>query len=149
VNRHILFVTALQADCALQYKVLMRITKYALATTELLLIFPAVLFMTSLFVRNIQPEQYEPAHTAAQIVEWYAARLHTGLWVLLIALPLTVLISGGITLLRKWSKDAELRRAALDALAIVQTHLATLLIAGATLTAGTVLAIVAVHVATD
>ena len=42
----------------------------ALAATELALIFPAALFMTALFVRNLQPPQYEPAHTAERIVTW-------------------------------------------------------------------------------
>lgn len=49
----------------------MKLTKYAnasIATIELLLVFPAVLFMTALFMRNVQPEQYEPAHSAQQIV---------------------------------------------------------------------------------
>ena len=39
----------------LRYKVLMNIGKRAIAATELLLIFPATLFMTALFVRNLQP----------------------------------------------------------------------------------------------
>jgi hypothetical protein len=34
------------------------------AIIELLLVFPAVLFMTAVFVRNIQPAPYEPAQTA-------------------------------------------------------------------------------------
>jgi hypothetical protein len=34
--------------------------KRAIAAAELLLVFPAVLFMTALFVRNLQPLQYEP-----------------------------------------------------------------------------------------
>lgn len=133
----------------LLYKVNMRFPKYLLAATELLLIFPAVLFMTALFVRNLQPEQYEPAHTAHQIVAWYAARLHMGLWLLLIALPLTVLVSGCATLLRQWSQDVELRQAVRQSHAAVRAHLSSLLIAGATLAAAGVLAIVALHVASD
>lgn len=127
----------------------MRTTKHAIATTELLLIFPAALFMTALFVRNLQPLQYEPAHTAQQIVSWYAARPRIGLWVMLIALPLTVLATGCATLFHRWSHEAELRQAARDALAIVRKHLAALLVAGATVTAGSVLAIVALHMLTD
>ena len=52
-----------------------------IAVLELLLIFPAVLFMSSLFVRSIQPLQYEPAHMAQRIVDWYAASPHVGLWI--------------------------------------------------------------------
>jgi len=68
--------------------------RHSSATLELLLIFPAVLFMTALFVRSVQPPQYEPAHTALRIVDWYAARTYVGLWLLLIALPIVVLVIG-------------------------------------------------------
>jgi hypothetical protein len=133
----------------LRYKVLMNMPKRAIAATELLLIFPAALFMTALFVRNVQPLQYEPAHTAQRIVMWYAARPHIGLWVLLIALPFVVLVTGCGTLLRSWSDEVQLRQAALQTLAAIRAHLAALLVAGATVTAGGVLAIVALHVLTD
>ncbi len=119
------------------------------ASTELLLIVPAALFITALFVRNLQPQQYEPAHTAQQVVLWYAARPRVGLWVLLIALPFAVLALGLGTLLRCWSSDEELRRAAWQVLVAVRAHLATLLIAIATIAAGSILAIVALHVMTD
>lgn len=127
----------------------MRPAKYTTAVTELLLIFPAVLFMVSLFVRNLQPQQYEPAHSAQQIVMWYAARTRLGLWAFLIALPLIVFISGCGILLRRWSRDKELRDAARQMLTTVRTHLATLLVAGASLAAGGILGIVALHVLTD
>jgi hypothetical protein len=127
----------------------MRFPKYVIATAELLLIFPAALFMTALFVRNLQPPQYEPAHAAQQIVTWYAARPRIGLWGLLIALPLAVLVTGCSTLAHRWRDDAELRQAARQTSATAGAHLATLLIAGATLAAGGVLAIVALHVLTD
>jgi hypothetical protein len=123
--------------------------KHAIATLELLLIFPATLFMTSLFVRNLQPPQYEPARTAERIVAWYAARLHLGLWVLLIALPMAVLGIGCATLVRSWGADAELRQSVRQTLALVRAHLATLLIAAATLTAGGILGIVALHMVSD
>jgi hypothetical protein len=123
--------------------------KRALAATEVLLVFPAVLFMAALFMRDVQPPDYEPAHTAQRIVTWYAARPRIGLWGLLIALPLTVLVTGCVTLLRIWRDDAELRQAAMQTLAAVRAHLATVMVAGATLTAGCVLAIVALHVSTN
>ncbi len=127
----------------------MRLTKFTIATAELLLIFPAALFMTALFVRNLQPLQYEPAHTAQQIVTWFAVRPRIGLWGLLIALPLAVLVSGCATLLRRWNDEPELRQAARDTLAVLGAHLPTLLVAVATLSAGGVLAIVALHLLTD
>ena len=127
----------------------MKTIRRAIAAAELLLIFPAVLFMTTLFVRNLQPQQYEPAHTAERIVTWYAVRPRVGLWVLLMALPLAVLITGCATLLRSWNGDVELRQAARQTLAAIHAHLATLIVAVATLTAGGVLAIVALHSLTD
>jgi hypothetical protein len=127
----------------------MNTLKRAIAATELLLIFPAALFMTALFVRNLQPLQYEPAHTAQRIVTWYAVRPRVGLWVLLIALPLAVLVTGCATLLRSWNDDVELRQAARHTLAAIRAHMATLFVVAATLTAGGVLAIVALHVLTD
>jgi hypothetical protein len=127
----------------------MNLPKRAIAATELLLIFPAALFMTALFVRNVQPLQYEPAHTAQRIVMWYAARPHIGLWGLLIALPLVVLVTGCGTLLRSWSDEVQLRQATLQTLTAIRAHLAALMVAGATVTAGGVLAIVALHVLTD
>jgi hypothetical protein len=51
--------------------------------------------------------------------------------------------------LRTWSSDGELRQATLKVMAAVREHWATLLTAAATLTAGGVLAIVALHVLTD
>jgi len=124
-------------------------TRRAIATTQLLLISPAVLFMTALFVRNIQPEQYEPAHTAGQIVMWYAARPRLGLWVLLIALLVAVFVTGAATLLHSWNDDGELREGTRQTAATLRAHLAVVLVAAATLTAGAILAIVGVHVLTD
>jgi hypothetical protein len=115
----------------------------------MLLVFPAALFMVALFLRNVQPPQYEPAHTAQQIVTWYAGRPRIGLWGLLIALPLTVLVTGCATVLLRWSDEAELRQAARHTLAALRAHLATVMVAGATLTAGGILGIVALHVLTD
>ena len=123
--------------------------KPVVAATELLLIFAAVLFMTALFARNLQPPQYQPAHTAEQIVAWYAARPHLGLWILLIALPGTVLVTGGVTLLRTWSAEPELRAVAQETFATIRKHLAILCVAAATLIAGAILAIVALHLITD
>jgi ABC-type Fe3+ transport system permease subunit len=129
-------------------KVRPRTIKRTIATAELLLIAPAALFMSALFVRNLQPEQYEPAHSAQRIVMWYAARLWT-LWVLLMALPFAVLVAGCVTLLRGWHHDTELRQAARQTLAAIRAHLPTLCVAAATVAAAGVLAIVALHSLTD
>jgi hypothetical protein len=119
------------------------------AIAELLLIFPAGLFMAALFVRNLQPAPYEPAQSARYLVEWFSARPLLGLDIFLIALPAAAFFIGGTTVLRHWSKEAGFRRAVREALAIVRRHLAALLIIGATLAAGGILAIVALHMITE
>jgi hypothetical protein len=121
----------------------------SLAALELLLVFPAVLFMTALFLRSIQPIKYEPARTAQRIIDWYASSVHVGLWLLLIGMPLSVLIIGSATLMRGWRRDPDLRDATLKFLGLIRAHAATLLIAGTTVTASGILAIVALHMITD
>jgi len=123
--------------------------KRIIAATEVMLILPAALFMTALFVRNLQPEHHEPAHAARQIVAWYAARPRVGLWLLLMTLPLTVLLTGCAVLVRNWNHDADLRQATHQTLAAIRAHLAMFLVATATATAAGVLAIVALHSMSD
>jgi hypothetical protein len=116
-----------------------------IAVMELVLIFPAVLFMTALVLRNLQPLQYEPARGAQQLVMWYAGRMWT-LWFLLLGLPLIVLVSGCAELLRSYNRDIVLPLASQKSLAMVRTHLSSLFIAATTLVAGVILAIVVLHV---
>ena len=52
-----------------------------------------------------------------------------GLWGLLIALPLAVLVTGCGTLLRSWGEEVELRQATRQTLAVISAHLATVLVA--------------------
>ena len=96
-----------------------------LFAAHLLLMFPALLFMLSLVLREIH------ASFAVRLVGWYAARMWT-LWVLLIALPLLVLSSGSFALFR----FGEPRKAAPT-------------IATTTVSAALVLAIVALHMAAN
>jgi hypothetical protein len=116
-----------------------------IAVLELVLIFPAALFMTALTLRNFQPLQYEPARSAQQLVMWYAGRMWT-LWVLLLGLPFIVLVSGCVELLRSWNRDIVLPLTSQKSLAMVRAHLASLFIAATTLIAGVILAIVVLHV---
>lgn len=118
------------------------------AALQLVLILPAVLFMTSLLLRSLQPQQYEPAHSAQQVVLWYAARMWS-LWILLLALPIAVLVTGCATLLLGWKRDAALPSAARQLLAVVRAQFAMLVVAAATLTAGGILAIVVLHMLAD
>ena len=122
--------------------------KRALAAAQLLLMFPAILFMGALVVRQLSSLQHEPAHTAHRIVMWYAGRMWT-LWALLITLPLVVLVTGCVTLLRSWSNVPELPYRAQQGLAAIYADRPMLCIAMMTLTAGVVLAIVAMHMAAN
>lgn len=126
----------------------MKTIKPSIAVAELLLIFPAALFMGSLVVRSMQPTQYEPAHTAQRIVDLYAGSVHFGLWILLIAFPIIVLATGCITLLRAWKNNPELRQATLRTLDLVRAYLATVFVAVATISAAAILAVVALHLIT-
>ena len=126
----------------------MKALRSAVATLELALIFPAMLFMTALFVRNLQPQQFEPAHTAERIVAWYAARTQVGLWLFLIAFPLTVLLIGCVSLVRSWRSDAALQAAALECAGAVRRHFAVVAVALATVASAAILGVVALHLIT-
>ena len=101
-----------------------------IACLQLVLIFPAALFMASLVVRNLGPLQNDPAHMAQQIVMWYAGRLWT-LWVLLFALP-CIALAGGCAALRASSRPQWLVR----------------LVSVTTVASAAILAIVVLHVIT-
>jgi ABC-type Fe3+ transport system permease subunit len=126
----------------------MRRRTSAIAALDLVLLFPAALFMAALVFRNLGrnlgPLPYGPAHTAQQIVLWYAGKVWT-LWVLLVALPLVVLASGSATLLRGWDQNGELPHTARPSPHVISAHPATILVALTTLAAAGILAIVVLH----
>jgi hypothetical protein len=111
-----------------------------IAALELILILPAGLFMIALVLRTLSSLGYEPAHSAQQVVMWYAGRMWT-LWVLLLALPFAVLLIGCLTLYR----DAELLLSVRQSVSLLHGHLATLFVAVTTLAAVGILAIVILH----
>jgi hypothetical protein len=115
-----------------------------IAAVEMAVILPAVLFMAALAVRDVQPLQDEPAHAAQQIVSWYSARVWT-LWLLLVALPLGVLVTGCATLLHFRTRDVQPRRTARQSLALFRAPHVTLFLAATTLAAAGILVIVVLH----
>ena len=126
------------------------ITKRAVATTELLFVSPAALFIAALFARSIQSRELEPDHSANQVVMWYVGLGPTvGLWGLLIALPLTVLCLGGATLLQGWATDADLRHGMQQTLRTLHQHMAIAVVTAATLMAAGILVIVVMHMLTN
>src|SRR5262245_53457523 len=98
-----------------------------IAVAEMVLIFPAALFMSALVVRQLQPLQYQPAHSAQRLVMWYAGRPWT-LWLLLLCLPSTVLVTGCAALVHRWRRDIVPRSTTRQSLAMVRAHLATLFV---------------------
>lgn len=123
----------------------MKTIRRAIAVIELLLILPATMFMTALFVKNLQPIQYEPAHAAQWLVNWFSLHLVLGLYLFLMAMPMAALILGFSSVLACWRHDAELREATLKMFDSLRPHLSTLVIACSSLVAGGIMAIVALH----
>ena len=115
-----------------------------IAATELVLIFPAVLFLTAVVARHLPLLQYEPARIAQEIVTWYSVRYWT-LWVMLIGLPLAALFGGCIVLLRNSTDGTDEGRIAKQPFRAMRTHLPTQIIAAATLAAGLILVVVVLH----
>jgi len=95
--------------------------------------------MTALIARNLE---FELAESAQRIVAWYAARIWT-LWVLLLALPLTVVFVGCATLFGSGNFDAP--SSARQSLAAIRDQPAALLVAATTLAAAVILVIVLLH----
>ncbi|MDR3754900.1 MAG: hypothetical protein P4K93_15915 [Terracidiphilus sp.] len=126
----------------------MNAIRRTLATLEVVLILPASLFMAALLVRSVQPQQFEPAHTAQLIVDWYAARTHVGLWLFLMALPLAALTIGCVTLLRSLRSDPVLRQAMHECAGAIRRHFAVMVVALATAASAVILGIVALHAIT-
>jgi hypothetical protein len=122
----------------------MNTNRRIIAVTQLVLIFPAALFMTAVVTRHLQPLQFEPAHAAQQIVRWYSVRYWT-LWVLLIGLPFAALLTGCVTLLRNWNRGPNRQQAARQPSAAIRTDPATRIVTAATLSAAAVLVVVAMH----
>jgi hypothetical protein len=139
-------VRQLLADAfTLRYKARMRALTRVVAAMQLALIFPAALFMTAVLVGAGDAPQYDLARIAQRVVIWYSGRMWT-LWLLLLALPLAVLVIGCATLLRSWNRDLEPPHTTRQSLAtLVPAPLATLFVAGTTLTSAGILTIVVLH----
>src|SRR5208283_4580226 len=102
------------------------------------------LFMSAVLV-GAGDARYDLARIAQQVVMWYSARIWT-LWLLLLVLPFAVLLAGCATLLPNWNQDVDFQPVARQSLAtMIPAPLATLFVAGTTLTSGGILAIVVLH----
>ena len=110
-----------------------------IAATELVLIFPAALFLTAVVARHLEPLQF-----AQEIVTWYSVRQWT-LWVLLIGLPLGALLNGCMVLLPNSNDGTGEGQIAKHLFAAIRTQRPTQIIASATLAAGFILVVVVLH----
>lgn len=129
---------------ALCYKVSVKAIKPTIAVIESILVLPALLFMTALFLREVQP-----LAGTGLLVDWFSHHVVLGLYVFLVAMPLAALAAGSAIVLRSWRSDAEFRRAGQEMFETLRAHAASLVIAAATLTAGSILVIVAMHMITQ
>jgi uncharacterized protein YceK len=118
--------------------------KRILAAAHLLLISPAVLFLGAVIVQRLDLSQGEPGHTAQHIVMWYAQRMWT-LWILLLALPLSVLVSGCILLLLESGRSTQVSSLAQKALAAVRPRGERTSVAATTVIAAVIVGIVVLH----
>jgi hypothetical protein len=118
--------------------------KRAVAVVELLLIAPAVLFMVSLFVREVQP-----LAQTGRVVGWFAHHLVLGLYVSLFSMPLAAFIAGCAVLLHSWRNDPKFRTTTANLLIAAKDQWASLLVAAATVSAAGILFIVALHLLTE
>jgi hypothetical protein len=122
----------------------MRTTIRLVASLQVALIFPAILFLTAVLVGAGDPPQYELARAAQAIVTWYAARMWT-LWLLLLILPLAVLAAGCVALLGSWNRAVEPPIARRRAVALLPAPVATFFVAGTTFTSAGILVVVVLH----
>jgi hypothetical protein len=123
----------------------MGFTNDVIAAWALVLVGPAVLFVTALFLRQVPPPESQPARTANRIVAWYAAHPQFALWVLLLILPASAFMLGSAALMRTWDNNAELRYYTWRALAEIPEHWPAVSIGAATLLSAGVLAMITSH----
>jgi hypothetical protein len=123
----------------------MSFTNDVIAAWALALLCPAVLFVISLFLRQVPPRESEPARSADRIVTWYAAHPQLALWVLLFLFPLSSFILGSAALLRTWGDNPRLQDVTWRALAAIPAHWPAMSIGGATLLSGALLVMITAH----
>jgi hypothetical protein len=80
----------------------------AAAFAATLLVLPALVLLASAAVRLMQPVQYQPAHAADAIFNWFAT-FHAGPLVLVVA-PILALVLGLLALWRRLADDGDLRK---------------------------------------
>jgi hypothetical protein len=105
----------------------------------LVLIVPAALFMAALVIRNLPLSGV--ANAAQRVVMWYAGKVWT-LWVLLLALPFVVMVTGWVVVFRDRIAAPNGGR---QAFALIRAQPMGSFFAALILSAGGIIAIVVLH----
>lgn len=123
-----------------------RITGPLLAAGEWLMILPAAIFLAVTALRQMQPAQFEPAHTSWVIFNWattHVTRFDAA--VIFLVLPAAVVLAGLIGLLWAFSQNESFRRDLAEGFRILRANFAAWVVAAATVLGGAILAAVIVH----
>lgn len=123
----------------------MSLTNDVVAFLAFVLVGPAVLFLTALFIRQVPPPGNTPARIADRIVGWYVAHPGIALWGLLLLLPMATFILGSVALMRTWANNPTLQYYAWRALEEIPEHWPALSIGGLTLLSAGVLMMITTH----
>ena len=120
------------------------------AISEWIMVLPATVFLAVAALRLLQPRQYQPARTSWVIFEWTTTHIsRLGAAILFLGMPALVVVAGCGALFRLWREDQALRSDVVLGLTVFRRHLATVLLAVATLLGVTILALAVAHVITD
>jgi len=122
--------------------------KRAIAAVELALLAPAAVFMAAVVIQNLGSATHRPARAAHELVMLYADRMWT-LWILLMALPLLVLVTGVTAICMDRNGCAAPANGVRQTLAAIRADSAMRLVAGATAAAAVILVIVVLHMGAD
>jgi hypothetical protein len=122
----------------------------ALAAAGSLLVLPATVLLGAALLRQLQPQQYEPARTISMFFAWVTPHIsRAGAALLFVGSPGIAVVAGGLTLRSLWRGNETLRQDTSAALGTLRRHLSVAILASTTLLACAILAAVFVHILTD
>ena len=126
-----------------------RMTLFAFAITELLLVMPATLFLGLSALRGMQP-RYEPARTSWLIFESIVSHLTpTDAAIIFLVLPSIAFVLGVVTLRTSWQESELLRWDAIAFTAVLRRNVHFLLLSAGAVAGAAILAAAVVHMITD
>ena len=123
----------------------MSVTNDIIAALAFVLVGPALLFVTALFLRNVPPADSEMARFAERVVTWYAVHPQFALWVLFVLFPLSAFVLGSVTLLQTWGENPKLQYWAWRVLEEIPEHWPAMSVGGATVVSAGLLVMITAH----